>query len=314
MIDERFTRASRETQVTAIRIEKTLPGSMDHPKVESIKAYGLTERDLDGPIWWVWMSTKTGLDQSSLALFMCTSEAEAEKCSKEFPVGSVLPQGKGEYPSDLRELYKKTGSLRGLLAAGDCDFLKCYDCLSGAGVIGPDALPTKEVLEWCGPDLVAWSKSEFSENWTAFVEIAYCMNHFPRTSLATMASQIFYNYFIEQDDFSAGYLLRELEFLMGGAEEIATGVLGMRSKAGEAGSRASRNARMKRLELFMEEIERLGDLFPRIEESAILNQAFTNAVERDAVLWKQGKGQQADYEIALRSESGFKQRYFAIFK
>ena len=101
--------------------------------------------------------------------------------------------------------------------------------------------------------------------------------------------------------------------MLGGAEELAKAAIELRSKAGRGGSKASQSARSKRLSQFAQEIEKLGDLYPRISEQVILDQAFRNAVEADGEPWKQGRGQQHAYEIELRSSPSFRRRYFAIF-
>lgn len=85
-------------------------------------------------------------------------------------------------------------------------------------------------------------------------------------------------------------------------------------KAGSGGGQNSRNRRTKRLEAFMNAIEELRDLFPRIGEDAIVKQAFENAAEKYSNFWKQGPGQSERYATDLRSEEPFKQRYFAVFK
>jgi hypothetical protein len=50
-----------------------------------------------------------------------------------------------------------------------------------------------------------------------------------------------------------------------------------------------------------------------MSERAILDQAFCNAIAVDQTLWKQGKGQQEQYEIELRSDAEFRKRYSRIF-
>ncbi|MDJ0825301.1 MAG: hypothetical protein QNJ16_07350 [Rhodobacter sp.] len=314
MIDrDRFTKPTRKTTVCSIRIEKTQPGDSFHPSEMARDLYGLSGNDIDGPVWHVWISTKTGLDQNNLGVFRFTNEEEAQEVAKEFQVGSEVPDHAENDPLLFREIYQKAGNLKFFSTAGDNDFFECYDCLQGAGVIDSDAQPTRAVLDWCGEETVERAKSEWGENWSAYCEFAYCLNHFPRSSLAHISSQIMYAYFIEYDDFSAGYLLRELQFLMGGAEEIASQTIETRSKAGKAGSHASRKARGRRIEAFMQAIEALSDLSPRMNERAILDQAFKNAVASDPALWRQGKGRKEEYETELRLNHDYRTRYFSVF-
>jgi hypothetical protein len=76
--------------------------------------------------------------------------------------------------------------------------------LLGAGVIQKNTELAEAVLDWLGENRVASLRAEFSENWHIAAELEYCAHHFPRSSLAFISSSIFFNYFITEDDFSAG--------------------------------------------------------------------------------------------------------------
>lgn len=314
MTNERFTKPNRETKIESVRLWSTKSGEIMHPSKMLGESLGLEMADLANEIWHVFTTVKTGFDRTSSTLSLYKSEAEAVKATKAYPEGSILPQNELPIPFRLQEIQQDDGGFSGLLtSAGDTDFFKCYDVLMGAGIIQRNTDPTKAVLDWLGEDRVASLTAEFSANWHIAAELEYCAHHFPRSSLAFTSSLIFFNYFITEDDFSAGYLLRELEFIMGGAEEIATSAAKLRAKAGAAGGEASRSAKNRRLKAFMEEIENLGDLFPRISERGIVDQAFQNAIIRDGKLWRQGKRQQAEYETELRSDFDLRTRYFALF-
>ena len=83
---------------------------------------------------------------------------------------------------------------------------------------------------------------------------------------------------------------------------------------GKLGGQKSSIAKNNRLNSFMDEIEKLGDLFHRVPEASIIDIAFNNAVKSNPNLWKQGKGQKDEYlEQHIRSEEPYKSRYYAIF-
>ncbi|MGB0508130.1 MAG: hypothetical protein ACPGGK_18240 [Pikeienuella sp.] len=131
--------------------------------------------------------------------------------------------------------------------------------------------------------------------------------------MAVIASKALYNFFISHNDYAAGYYYRELQMVHGGAEQLASDAVELRTRAGEGGKRASQTAKQDRLDKFLAEIVALADLYPRISEQMIVDQAFKNAVKAEANLWKQGKGQQANYETELRSDPKYSDRYFMCF-
>jgi len=81
-----------------------------------------------------------------------------------------------------------------------------------------------------------------------------------------------------------------------------------------ASGKKSSNKKIERIESYLKEIEKLGDLFPRMNERSIVDQAFENVVGKHPELWKQGKGQKESYlSQHIRSEEPYKSRYYAIF-
>jgi hypothetical protein len=81
-----------------------------------------------------------------------------------------------------------------------------------------------------------------------------------------------------------------------------------------ASGKKSSKKKSERIKLFMEEIEKLGDMFPRMNEQKIVDQAFDNVINTYPDLWNQGKGQKEAYlSQHIRSEEPFKSRYYAIF-
>lgn len=86
-----------------------------------------------------------------------------------------------------------------------------------------------------------------------------------------------------------------------------------RARTKASGLKSASN-RTKRVEAFLDEIENLGELYPRISEKHIVDEAFDKAVANDPDLWRQGKGRKETYlSQNIRSEERYKSRYYAIF-
>tara|TARA_R110002072_G_scaffold1084_14_gene8987 strand:- start:4415 stop:5197 length:783 start_codon:yes stop_codon:yes gene_type:complete len=256
------------------------------------------------------------MDRRSFSCQIFEGEQEAEAFRDEYPVGKHLNDEEAPRPIEFRELFIGDADEHNIIfgAGGDPDAGAIFDCLVAAGVIDERNFKISEkVLNWAGPDRIAWARAREPENWACLVEMEYCTYHFPRSSLAYMSAQYQMNYYILQDDYSAGYLMREIEVILGGAETLAEQALSTRKSAGQAGRLASQSAKRKRLLMFMAAIENLGDLVGRMAEQAIVDQAFQNAIEQDQVLWRQGSGQQAEYETVLRSDPEYRARYQSVF-
>ena len=267
-------------------------------------------------LWTVWVHFRVGFYRSASSVRVFDSERDADVIAGQYPVGLEISQSDQPFPVDFATTYSEGFKSPDLFfaAGGDPNFSHIYECLSAAGVINETSFrPSQKVLDWAGPDRVSWAKMMDPENWSCLIEMEYCTHHFPSSSLAYMAAQFQLNYYILQDDYSAGYIMREIEMALGGIEAIAEKTLAARKSAGEAGRRASQTAKRTRLSCFMDEIEKLGDLVGRMAEQVILDQAFKNSVEQDAALWRQGRGQQAEYETALRSEPEYRTRYYRVF-
>lgn len=144
-------------------------------------------------------------------------------------------------------------------------------------------------------------------------ELEYCLNHFPDSSLATLAAKLFAAYFVATNDFAVGYLTKEIEAISGGTEHAAVQSKEAQKKAGEGGARASRERRLTNLETLMQEVEALAGVVGIISEERILQQAQEQASKRSDKMPK-SRVTLADYETALRSEQPFKSRYEAVFQ
>lgn len=315
-IKNRYTCSSIRRVIDRINVDPTKPGQALHPNAGMLEALGLDPELKKQELWKVWVGIKVGLDRQDFFARIFSCEDDANSFVSANPIGTELVRDDDPWPLDFMELFKDDLSRSSLLfsAGGDPNLGIIYECLYSAGVIYKHNFKiTKEVLYWAGQDRVAWAKEREPENWECVIELEYCTYHFLTSSLAYMAAQFHFNYYVTQDDYSAGYLMREIEMILGGAESIAEKTLTARRSAGAAGGLASQSAKNSRLAMFMNEVENLGDLVGRISEQSIVDQAFQNAIERDPALWRQGRGQQAEYETVLRSDQEYCIRYFRIF-
>lgn len=323
MSNERSTKANRLTKVINHYWCREVVGSFPVPTSQVLK--DINPKDFsnikDGDsVWLVYLKVQTGLDKTENHFSYASSEQEAQKIVEAMPSGTIYGD-KVEFPYRFKDFFAKcniepTAGLARLSSHGDEDsaHFKCYKALIEAGVISKGSYQTSpQVIEWLGEDSINWMRENFGENWTVVAEFEYCAHHFPRSSLACMASELFVAQFVTHDDFAAGYLTKEIEVISGGTEEIATQSAEIREKAGLAGARASRNRRTSNLETLMREIEGLADLADRISEDRIFEQAYEKAETKSEKMPKSQKSKD-DYATAIRSEEPFKSRYEAVFR
>lgn len=314
MSENRYTENLRATTVEKTSIYSTMPGDAFHPSEHLYPTPELSVEQAKGEVWHVHVTFKTGFDQRQSSVFLFGKLADAQEMMKKYPIGKKLDAAVKKYPWSFQEIFDGgTSNPLGFFGAGDEDMFLCYEVISGAGFKVSGSGTTPEVEAWHGGDKLDWFKKTFGENWAMAADLEYCLNQFSTSSMVVVACKALFNYFVQHDNYSAGYFVRELEMMHGGAEQMAADAIKLRESAGRGGSRASRAAKGKRLNQFMFEIEALGDLFPRISEKAILDQAFINAIEAEPNVWKQGRGQQEQYETELRSDAEFRDRYFRIF-
>ncbi|MGR3551593.1 hypothetical protein [Pseudooceanicola sp.] len=324
MASNKWTKANRLTEVIKheVRIEKV--GEPLGFSRESLAPYGdAFEHMSDGEkIYTVWMTTRTGLDREVISCTVFLTEEEALHAIRSRPVGTITGDGFG-FPLRFKEMICKVrGPFQSqellsklfLMQDEEAVHFKCYEALLKAGVINEKNYDiSQQVLDWLGEVHVQWMKKEYGENWSCVGELEYCLNHFPDSSLATLAAKLFFAQFVSYDDFSAGYYTKEIEAIAGGTEGAALSTTETRKKAGRAGGQASRERRLANLEIMMQEIEALSRVVGIISEERILQQARESASRRCDTMPK-SKSTLADYETALRSEEPFRSRYESVFR
>lgn len=324
MNENKWTKANRRTEVIRHEIRPEVVGSAPGFSKDRVTNFGNDFRDLeDGDtVWVVWITTRTGLDKESNGATFFHCERAAKEAVSSMPVGTVYGDEFG-FPMRFREFFSrasKAGSSHDFLSrffgVGDEEAVhfKCYEALSEAGVICKKSYETSQaVLDWLGQDHINWMRENLGENWSCVGELEYCVNHFPDSSLATLAAKLFVAQFVTHDDFAAGYLTKEIEAIAGGTEEVALQSTNARKKAGEGGGKAARERREANLETLMREIEKLSDAANLVSEDLILAQAQKSAGEFSNKMPK-SKATLADYETTLRSVEPFKSRYEAVFR
>lgn len=305
-----LTKANRDAEISKITVSK-------NPELRSAaKRNGLPHLE-----WMVAITYRNvfGKEWSTVVLFRSETEAREFATELESTCDEVQdftlrqgvkeqvelrfdPDGKGQYVI-AKTLFD---------ASGDAFMHTNLSVLHAVGVLDAAYDLTAEVHEYLGLERINWLK-KFGPNWEVLAELDYCLLQFPVSSIAVLAAKQRFHYYFSGDDFNAGYLARDVELLLDGVEQSAKSVLEAQRKRAEGGGRSSRAASIGKLEAYMQEIEKLGDLYPRMSEAAIVDQAFQNAAKNNKTFWKTGGGQAEKYAVRLRSENGFKERYYSIF-
>lgn len=206
------------------------------------------------------------------------------------------------------------------IAAGGPNSFIVFETLQSAGITDSGWVNTAQhILDSLGVQRVKELSETYGENWQAVARFQYCFENLPHSSPAYIAAAHEFCYYILEDDFKAGYLLRDLEVLLHGVEETAARTIATRQKAGQSGSRKSAQAReMRRAELF-EKILMLVERNPDIAkfgDEAVAKLACEDCKKDNPSLWKQGPGQISDYLGEIRrgeAGAGMQERYQAIF-
>lgn len=178
----------------------------------------------------------------------------AKKHADLYPVGrEVSTEATGdEIWQNLSRLASEVvdGELALFARAGDEELYLPWQVLRDAEISNPNGTETsQEVRNFLGKGRIGELKSRFGENWEAAAEFEFCVANLPHTSPAFVAAACRFNYFIQQDDFSAGYRLRHLEALIYG-----DGIDGDGAKALRRAARAGGLARSATFEQSREEI------------------------------------------------------------
>ena len=272
--------------------------------------------------WDVWISTRSGLMPTNYAALRFRNKEDAERFAALHPTGSEIPDTlDGSLHGDRQSISKEIDNPdSGRFCRGDRHSPIAWQVLIDAGISDQHGLTlSDEVSKFLGVTRLNALKKRFGENWQAAAEYEYCLLKLPHWSPAHLAAAYNYHYFITHDDFSAGYLLRDLEILVHGVEAVAVNAIEMRRKAGEAGSKQSAGARVKRMAALMDAMEAVVRRNPDVAKlgpDTVARLAIEKCDEAAPALWGQGKKQLAQYLGEIRrGEAGkeMQDRYFALF-
>jgi hypothetical protein len=285
-------------------------------------AHLLKEGQPQKDIWLLWTTLRSGLTPPSTIWRVCESEIEAHEFMRKHPVGSVILEVSAQHSvwHDWVRDVIDTGFPIGI-AAGDGDSPLAFDTLTDAGIYEQryGNKLSKEIIDFLGEIRISELRDRFLDKWEIAAAFEYCFSNLPHSSAAYVAAHYQYHYYITMDDFSAGYIWRDLEILTDGVETLAVKAIETRQKAGQAGSVKSAEARGARRAALLVEMEGLvrrnPDIVP-IGDEQIAKLAVTKAKEANPALWRQGQGQVSEYIGELRrGEAGpeMQGRYQALF-
>jgi len=188
----------------------------------------------------------------------------------------------------------------------------CCDILQEVDVLSDSLKLSSKCIKWVGKSHIIWMMTTYGEKWAFVAILEYCINNFPQSSLATMASQVLYNFNVKNDKYSAGYLWREMQLIMGGAEETAQKALDGQLSRNDGSSKKNTEAKLERIKDYWQEIRAFSDISDRLDEQIILDQAWENACQK----WGKTpvKSTRDIYETYIRSNEPFQSEYYAMMK
>lgn len=310
-----LTEATRKYIVKGARIRKEARGSIGFPK-------GAFEEGREpSEVWRVYLDVQEGLLPQESILTYFLSEEEAKAYTKKHPIGSIFTYS---FTSEFIEKmdFEKWVDLGWFpIKAGGPNSFTVFDTLKSSGITDEAGINTSQhIIDALGTERVKALIEIYGENWQVVARYQYCVNALPHSSPAYIAAAHDFCYFILEDDFKAGYLLRDLEVLLNGVEVTAVQAIEMRQKAGRSGSRKSSQAREKRRSMLFERMVELAsrnaDIAQLLGAEGVARLALQQCIEEDAIAWKQGPGQVSEYLGEIRrGEAGteLQQRYQQIF-
>lgn len=309
--------AKRKTVITGISINSIKRDDPFFPNKALIDDETISE------VWQVWIQTRSGFLPEVSSVNYYLSEAEALAATEQHQLGATIDDiavSSGPLKKWSREYLEKTGHLNFIAAAGDGDLYLPWEVLKTSGLTDARGVyPSKLVIDFLGPEKTDDLQERYVGNWISVAVFQYCWMNLPHSSPAYVAAACNYNFFVANDDFSAGYLLRDLEILVYGVEAEATKAMEMRKKAGEKGKEASSKARTSRIASLLDGMEKVALRNPDICALGVKSLAtlgLKEAERENPSLWAQGRGQAEEYLGEIRrgeAGKGFQSRYHALF-
>lgn len=262
---------------------------------------------------------KYGLAREEPEYIAGEDEAHAREVAARYVIGE---QGEADLPTDPSERLQESREIVDnpesyLPACGEAEFLLAWHVLRDAGVTCPDGVSTSDpVIDFIGPDRLEDLQNRFGDAWTAAAEFEFCLSNFPTSSPVYIAAACLFYLQVRGDGYSAGYLLRDLEFAMHGVEAAAEKFIRRSRNAGAKGRESSARKRLQRITDLIGRMEAIVRANPIAAVMAPKDVAAYALRDADMSLWSQGRGQVSDYlGEARRGEVGedLQNRYLALF-
>ncbi|MCV2867569.1 hypothetical protein OEW28_02880 [Defluviimonas sp. WL0002] len=287
-----------------------MPGESLHPSGESRQ------------LWTVWLTIKTGMLPRETRFTIFYSEDEAKEFMASNAVGSEIKEAwqvPGELSDPLKVHYTDiidSKSSVGFRSYGDLDSPLAFETLEAADIYLGQGL-TQQVIDFIGELRADELRRQFGQNWRAAGAFEYCLMNLPRSSAAYVAAAYQYHYYVAENDFAAGYYWRDLEVIALGVESAASDVKAMRKNAGDKGTKASRDARKRRMHRLLDAMETVCTRNPDVKNPSVISEiALAECKKAEPQLWKNGAGQIKQYLVEIRvgdAGEALQARYASLF-
>jgi hypothetical protein len=161
-------------------------------------------------------------------------------------------------------------------------------------------------------------RQHFVDQFASKYEVAmithFATTKYSYTSLVSYAARICFNHYISNDDFSSGYLFREMLMIQTQEAELLRKREQLEN-AGQKGGVSSGYKKERRLNALLQAMEKLVSQEPAYRKlpKQCGKLALIKAAEADPDLWSQGRHQLPNYLTILSSEPPYKPRYDALF-
>ncbi len=321
MSESLWTKPNRPARVVSTHVRECIVGENLTPSAKLLQQRGIVGEGVsDGDkIWLLETHYVVGMGQKNIHFVYFASvhgallaQQNIEK-AVESSAGHRFPFKLREFLGGFEENYTFRSSDAQVFSENRDNFDgQLYEILYEAGVLDEQFSTAPRVVEAVGEDDCQWMRAVFGECWQYVAQLDYCLQQFAFSSFATMAARINFNRWVVDDQFSAGYLQREMELILSGAEDIALAELDLRRRRSKISSAKNTEKKVRRLNLLMAEIEKLSSVVGLMDEEAIFQQAWKNAARKSPDMPKTKKIRE-EYGTALRSEEPYKTRYFRMF-
>lgn len=308
----------RRTIVKSSRIYSYKKGDSGFPPEEAFDGQPVPDK-----AWRVSLTVQTGLLPEYNMNHIFENQREAENLINAHPVGS-------EYDDGLTSIGKD------FFSTSDIDFaiqigwtpsgattpyiLLPIEILSKVGVFAEDLWHLNQaVVDFIG----ASRMEELQENYDFVSKYVAAMQFasakFDPASLEHRAASYLFSFYVLEDKFTAGYLLRDLEVLIGNIERNALREQSRLSHATKKSGETSSTKRRERINALLDELQRYCRDNPEYRwqsEKTVIETATKIAAANNPKLWKQGRGQADEYAGEIRrGEHGDEQQeiYLSLF-